>query len=334
MNPPAEIPRRVGVLCNPQSGRNRRHLAEIRRIADQTQTQQEVPFIYREATTPETIIEALRAFDAEGVELIVIAGGDGTLQAALTGLLGDLALPAEALPGLLVIAGGTTNMSAADLGTRCQPTVALNRLTAWLEGRGPEPRTSPRPLVRLELGRSKEPQYGLFFGSGAIQAGVDYHNSRARSGSVTAAWGPSLVFLRVMVSMLRGRPHPLLPAASCRLVLDRDEVLEGRYLLVLVSTLERLLLGSRPFWGEQPAPLHFTAVRYPPRALWRRLPSILRGRGGQAVRNGEGYLSRNLTSLRLELDAGGILDGERFCADPGEAMELSATPAIDFLVFS
>jgi len=325
----ADVPRRIGVLCNPHSGHNRRHLAAIRRTAEQ----QAALFVYREATTPEAIVETLRALHAEGVELIAIAGGDGTLQAALTGLLRDLALPAEALPKLLVIAGGTTNMSAADLGTRCQPPVALARLAAWLEGRGPGPRSCSRPLVRLTLGRPAAAQYGLFFGSGAIQTGVDYFNERVRCGPVAGAWGPRLAFLRVTVSMLRGRPHPLLPAAPCRLVLDRDEVLEGRYLLVLVSTLERLLLGSRPFWGEQAAPLHFTAVRYPPRALWRRLPAILRGRGRQAVRDGEGYVSRNLTSLRLELDAGGILDGERFCAEPGEAIELSATPAIDFLVF-
>jgi hypothetical protein len=326
---PADLPRRVGVLCNPHSGRNRRHLEAIRRIAEQ----QAALFVYHEATTPEAIVETLRAFHAEGVELIAVVGGDGTLQAALTGLLRDLALPAETLPKLLVIGGGTTNMSAADLGTRCQPPVALTRLAAWLERRGPAPHCCSRPLVRLALGRPEAAQYGLFFGSGAIQTGVDYFNSRVRCGPVAGAWGPRLAFLRVMVSMLRGRPHPLLPAASCRLVLDRDEVLEGRYLLVLVSTLERLLLGSRPFWGEQSAPLHFTAVRYPPRALWRRLPAILRGRGGRAVRDGEGYASRNLTSLRLELDAGGILDGERFRAEPGEAIELSATLAIDFLVF-
>lgn len=326
----ADVPSRIGVLCNPHSGRNRRHLAAIRSTAEQ----QAALFVYREATTPEAIVETLRAFHAERVELIVVAGGDGTLQAALTGLLRDLALPAEALPKLLVIAGGTTNMSAADLGTRCQPPVALDRLAAWLEGRGPGPRACSRPLVRLALGRPAAVQYGLFFGSGAIQTGVDYFNSRIRSGPAAGAWGPRLAFLRVVVSMLRGRPHPLLPAESCRLVLDHDEVLEGRYLLLLVSTLERLLLASRPFWGEQSAPLHFTAVRYPPRALWRRLPAILLGRGRQSVRAGEGYASRNLTSLRLELDAGGILDGERFWAEPGEAMELSATPAIDFLVFA
>ena len=105
--------------------------------------------------TPEAVVETLRAFHAEGVELIAVAGGDGTLQAALTGLLRDLALPAETLPKLLVIGGGTTNMSAADLGTRCQPPVALTRLAAWLERRGPEPHCCSRPLVRLALGRPR-----------------------------------------------------------------------------------------------------------------------------------------------------------------------------------
>ena len=60
-------------MCNPHSGRNRRHLEAIRRIAEQ----QAALFVYHEATTPEAVVETLRAFHAEGVELIAVAGGDG-----------------------------------------------------------------------------------------------------------------------------------------------------------------------------------------------------------------------------------------------------------------
>src|SRR3546814_15039037 len=40
-------------------------------------------------------------------------------------------------------------------------------------------------------------------------------------------------------------------------------------LLVLTTTLERLVLGSRPFWGGAGGALPFTAIAYPPDGLLR-----------------------------------------------------------------
>src|SRR3546814_7056695 len=65
-------------------------------------------------------------------DLIVVIGGDGTLQGLLTALLRQ---PDGAVPDLLVIPAGTTNMSAADLGARHKPEPALRALAAWQTGR-------------------------------------------------------------------------------------------------------------------------------------------------------------------------------------------------------
>ena len=80
---------------------------------------------------------------------------------------------------------------------------------------------------------------------------------------------------------------------------------EKRALLgVLVSTLERLFMGIRPYWGTKAGPLHYTAIRARPRHLLRALPSMLRGRRG-----------RYGTEVHLTFDSGYTLDGELFTSD-------------------
>src|SRR3546814_6271333 len=72
----------------------------------------------------------------------------------------------------------------------------------------------------------------------------------------------------------------------------RTETLEA--LLVLATTLERLVLGSRPFWGGGGGHLRFTAVAYPPQGLLRHARRVLYGGEDRALP--AGYRSEEHTS--------------------------------------
>src|SRR3546814_1330268 len=56
----------------------------------------------------------LDSFAADGVDVVAVAGGDGTVQAVLTALYGRR--PFRRPPLLAVLPRGTTNMTAADIG--------------------------------------------------------------------------------------------------------------------------------------------------------------------------------------------------------------------------
>jgi len=86
-------------------------------------------------------------------------------------------------------------------------------------------------------------------------------------------------------------------------------------LVILVSTLERLFLGLFPYWGEEPGPLHYTAVRAQPRCLLRALPSILRGRMGPYATTANGFFSHNAHEIKLNLSSGFTLDGQLYIPD-------------------
>src|SRR3546814_20030505 len=77
----------------------------------------------------------------------------------------------------------------------------------------------------------------------------------------------------------------------------RTETLEA--LLTLATTLERLVLGSRPFWGGGGGHLRFTAVAYPPSGLLRHARRVLYGAEDRALP--AGYLRRAGDTIHIAL---------------------------------
>ncbi|MGK2913422.1 MAG: diacylglycerol/lipid kinase family protein [Porticoccaceae bacterium] len=319
---PSRAGGRIGILLNPNSGRVRRRLAVLRRLAA------DVPGAdLHETRRPEDVASALRSMPAATTELLVVVGGDGTLQAVLTALLREASAQP---PPLLVIPAGTTNMSAVDLGARRRPQAALRALARWRRGNGAEPTLTQRAVLRVDGIKGIDTEYAMFFGTGAIHSGVRYFQQRVRGAGVRGGLGPVLTFGRMLVALLRNRPHPLLPTSQVHIEGDAARW-QGDWLLVLASTLDRLLLGSRPYWGAAPAPIHFTAVAHRPRRLWRTFAAIVRGRGAATAREPDGYVSRNLQTLSLTGIDDFVLDGE--CFKAASPLRISATAPLRFLAF-
>lgn len=322
MSDASSHPGKIGILLNPQSGRVRRDLQRFRHLASQIPCAQTL-----EAVTPQQINEAVSALGLQADDLLVVVGGDGTLQAALTAIMNP---PSRATPQVLVVPAGTTNMSAADLGSRLGAAATLNALADWMSGKGPAPLASTRALLKVFDDQSLQVEYGLFFGAGAIVSGVRYFHAKVRPTGIRGALGPCLSFLRMLLSLFRKGPHPLLPATPARLHLGQDR---GRrdWLLILATTLDKLLLGSTPYWGAENAPMHFTAIAHRPPRVLTALPGLLRGNASQAVRKHHAYVSHNLLHTVIEDLQEYLLDGEIFRAQ-GQ-LHLSATRHIGFLSF-
>jgi hypothetical protein len=98
--------------------------------------------------------------------------------------------------------------------------------------------------------------------------------------------------------------------------LDGDPPVQLDCLFVLISTLERLSAGVRPYWGKEAGPLHYTAISARPQKLLMALPSLLRGRQGRHGTPENGYYSHNVREARLTFAGGFTLDGELFHSDP------------------
>jgi diacylglycerol kinase (ATP) len=301
-------PWRLGVISNPQSGRNRRQMAAIRGyLAGQGQIAQ------REVLDAADVAAALAAFAREGIDLVALNSGDGTVQAALTTLFNERPY-GEALPLLALLSGGTTNMTHRDLGLRGPRIGALKRLIAWADhGSGHATRLT-RPVLRVSGPASPRPLYGMFFGAACIYGGIELFHSRVRGLGLRGGPAQLVILARLLAALAAGETAVLQPAAA-QIRVDGARLAPRRFMFITVHTLDGLIFGLRPFWGEGRGPLRLTAISARPRRFMRVLPSLLWGRPTRHTRPENGYYSFNGDQIRLALDGGFALDGERFRAD-------------------
>jgi diacylglycerol kinase family enzyme len=243
--------------------------------------------------------------DLGGVDVLALFGGDGTMQLTLSQLLRQVA--PTALPPIAILPFGTTNMNAGNLNRARSRSAAAASLARMLEAGQLDCRE--RCLVRVS-GAAAE-QYGFFFGIGVIADVVARWSDERKPGATTnqlrSAWA--------MVSGLR--------AANARHPIVLDGESHSIYGL-LATTLDRLLFGSRPFWGEaRSGDLRLTWVSADAPGLLRHAPALLRGDPRLAGEPGYQSLARERATLKL--DGPFILDGEVYRPTDGRlAIECTA----------
>ncbi|MFY9941683.1 MAG: diacylglycerol kinase family protein [Desulfobacterales bacterium] len=302
-------PRRLGVISNPQSGRNRRQLAAIRAfLAGRGQ----IP--HREVLDAADVTAALAAFARDGIDLVVLNSGDGTVQAALTTLFCERPY-GEALPLLALLSGGTTNMTHRDLGLTGPRIAALKRLIAWADHGTGQATLLTRPVLRVRRPAADLPLYGMFFGAACIYGGIELFHDRLRGLGLRGGPAQLVILARLLAALAAGETAVLRPAAA-EIRVDGARLAPRRFMFITVHTLDHLIFGFRPFWGEGRGPLRLTAISARPRRFLRVLPSLLWGRRTRHTRPENGYFSFNGDQIRLALHGGFALDGERFRADP------------------
>jgi hypothetical protein len=315
---------RIGVLNNLRAGRSR---AQVARIVTFLRAHPHV--LHVETPRGEVVPDALSRFEREGVDLLVVQGGDGTLARVLTEVYehGAFAKPPLVAP----LRGGRTNMSALDIGTRRDPVRALWTLFESVRQGTLARRIVRRPVLRMELPGEGVVQHGMFFGVGVIHRAIELVHRVLPHGRSQGVFGAGVATSALVAGAALGRSRGILNPDKLQLRLDGGAATTGEYLLVIASTLQRLFLGMNPFWGLEPAPLRLTAVSPAARSLRRAVPGILRGRPGPHVVPGNGYLSRNLHRAELLVDCGITIDGEMWRPESGRRVLLTASDTVELV---
>ena len=241
---------KTGLLCNPLSGR----IKKDKNILDRLRST--VPHaIYREASTPDDIAISLDAFMDESIELLIVAGGDGTVQAILSYLFSNRNIKNK--PVMTILPGGTTNMTASDLGIRGGLNHNLSLLTEHFDKID---LSNIRKQWVLCIEQDNKPAiYGMFFGVGMIANGVKYFHDHIRKTGITGEIASAIVVVRFLGGLLLSHQTRVSNSISLAGVIDDNPREKGIYTMGFASTLERLLLGMRPYWGEGPGAM-LTAV--------------------------------------------------------------------------
>ena len=313
---------RVGLIINRRSRRNRSKSWPAAALADPRLS---VAALDEFGELPDAVSRMMQ----QDVGVLAISGGDGTIQAVLTelGNAGALAKP----PVLAVLAGGTTNMIAGDVGLRGRPEQALARLLS-LAGTPELLRASvPRHVICVDYRPDGRPLYGLFFGTAGICRAIVFCRDTAEAAGITA--GPASVFTLAGIFgrrlLRRGGQDDIIRGDPMTVRFDGGPPQPGSRLLALVTTLDRLVLRSRPYWGRGEGALRYTEVmNVPPRLLRAVYPFLYRGGRGLPCSD---YRSRTADRIAFEMTCPFTLDGELYEPAPGVPVELSRAGLVRFV---
>ena len=313
---------RIGVLTNLRAGKS----VPIDRIMPVLRAHPDV--LHAETENAEAVPEALATLAQQGTELLVVNGGDGTLQHTLTELLtsGEY----QRLPLVAPLRGGRTNMTALDLGAHRSPATSLEQLIAAVRGSHLDERVVQRPVLRIET-RSGRVRYGMFFGAGMIHRAISLTHRLFPTGKSHGVLGAGLVTASLITKAGFHPTEGILKPDKVQILLDGEMVPHGEFYLAIATSLTRLFLRMNPFWGSGPGPVRFTAVASNAKRVPRSAIGALRGHPLPFVTQETGYTSRNVEHAQLHLECGFTIDGEIFEPNTHDAVLLSADHRLRFV---
>ena len=294
----------ITAISNPNSGLNKR--GQFRRFCEVVEL---YPQVQHEVTSVESDMDhVLEACQRAAIPVIVVNGGDGTLHKVLSFLSRSAAQ--GYMPKLAIIRAGTTNMTFGDIGLKGDLAELFKDLLAYVSGQKNKVRECSRPILRMRIPAENKEVCGMFFGAGAVYSGILYCRQNIHTRGIAGEFGPTLAVLRYLLDWItRGK---LIQSAVGQAQIDEQSVIEGEFTVILASTLQRLIGGIYPFWGDSKFnnELALTLIKSNSKKSLLSSLRILRGRA--PFRNDDGYMSVKAKAVRLMIRGGFTLDGELF----------------------
>lgn len=316
----------VALLSNPRSTGN---LSMLPRMRSFCAAQSDI--FHYEVESVEQIGEALRTIARVNPKILVVNGGDGTVQAALT----ELYLGGHfdgSPPPVAVLPNGKTNLIALDLGAVGDPIAALERVMEIARSDIAE-HVVVRELIALsDGGDGARPVLGMFLGGAGLADTILYCRNKIYPLGLPNSISHVLTAIAVLATLMLGIRSAFLPPAATpmKVSMMRQGQLQGRFSLLIVTTLHKLLLGSSTAGAASAGALQMMVVEQRPLPLLRALFAGIFGRVGRDEMKGV-HFGRG-DEIKIEGDRSSvILDGEIFQADAGKPIILKTTPPVPFL---
>ena len=261
----------VGLLNNLRAGRNDPEVGRVLRLL------RDYPQVHHvETQQAGAVPDALADLGRRDVDLLVVNGGDGTLQHALTEILQNQ--PFRRIPMIAPLRGGRTNMTALDLGATRNPVKGLKRVLDSAAAGTIAERVTDRPVLRVASATRRDVQYGMFFGAGMIRRAIALTHRLFPGGRSQGVFGAGLVTGTLVAKTAFQPSEGVLSPDKAQILLDGELVRQGEFNLVISTSLRRLFLRINPFWGREPRPVRFTCTSASAKRWGAAALGILRGR--------------------------------------------------------
>jgi diacylglycerol kinase family enzyme len=316
----------VALLSNPRSTGNQSLLPRIRSFCAQHDD-----IFHYEVERVDQIDAALRSIARVKPKVLVINGGDGTVQATLTELHQGSHFRGGP-PPVAVLPNGKTNLIALDLGAGGDAITALERVLEMART-DLESHIVSRELISLSEGPDARPVLGMFLGGAALAETMLYCREKIYPLGLPNWLAHGVALIMGLLAVLIGRGASFLPTQPPPLKVSvlRAGALQGRFALIMVTTLRRVLFsGNMPASASGNGTMQLLVIERSIPALVRALFAAIRGRLGRHQLSGVHLRSGD--EIRIEGNRSAIvMDGELFETGAGRPIVLRPTRPVPFL---
>ena len=315
--------KRAGLLINPSSGKSSgKGLSLVEMLKGNAAISTRVLEKF------EQLPGFLDEFAGDGVTDLFISSGDGTIHAIQTELAERK--PFKTIPRLSLLPHGTTNMTAADLGFRFRSLRAQADYITHLESK----QLRERPTLRVVNPRDGRVRHGMFLGTGATSEATLFCQRVFNARGVKGNWATfaTLASATSRTMFTRSNPHDVSRfdrPFPIEITSDGKEFCAGTQLLMLSTTLEKLILGARPFWGEKLGPIRTSVFPYPVPSIPRWLLPIMYA--GENRKMPEGAVSFSSARLEISCPVSFVIDGEFFDGPTDRPLKVETGPVFTYL---
>lgn len=310
----------VGLIINERSNRSPSVIGDVLEVAR------------RFADVRTEVLDGIRGLDKaligmnrKHVDTLILAGGDGTMQAAFTDAINNRRF--DHAPHFVALPCGMTNVIANDCGLQGSPARSLHSFLRRREAGSVAPLR--RALLSVSIGR-RDPVHGFFLGAGAFHSAVKFSRSHIQSKGAKRSAALALSVAGYALNIALGRSDPETLAIAFREGGARQAPESAELTLLMATTLSKLGSGIYPFWGEGHGAIAVTTVDRPIRRLLRAAPALLRGKS-RAWFEDYGYRSWKTPRMVARFSAPFVFDGEIYHGENGEDLVFGTSHNVDFL---
>jgi diacylglycerol kinase family enzyme len=270
---------------------------------------------------------AVHIIKEQGINLLMVNGGDGTLQRLVTAMINSI--PEDKLPIILPLRGGTSNMISGNLGVRKTPLDTVKILMDHLESydRGQET-LSTLPVKPLKITDKEHGiRYGFSFTNGLIYKVQQLFNQQENPTfrTVVNLITTTIGGYTIGSQSIKKRYSKI----SADIIIDGKRYPEDKYLLTIASPFQKLLLWFRPFHNPDAKGadrFYFIATAADPWLLIRNLRTFTTGKEVPPR-----SFNDTASQVIIRADSGYAFDGE-LVEDKTTDIKIEQGPAMKFLV--
>ncbi len=315
--------KQIGIILNPSAKINsRRTAAVIKKLSDIFGGRA----ILRTTKNKLEIAGVMDEFRGEGVKLLLISGGDGTICSVMSTylkLFGE-----DELPVILPLMSGTINMIGSDAGLRESQFAICRKLNDILR-RGAPVSVIERGLIRLQDSKIDEPYYGFSWIDGFLYRFlIDYYKQGA---GIQVA---SIMTIKTILTLLSNGDRGPFENVDSTVYADGGKLPHDGHVLIIASSLKKFIFGFDIFAEESVLGTSFNLVYARENYIKEQRHTLPLGlyRSLKSDKNGD-FVNRAVRSVRVERNSGYIIDGEIFTGEGPTDVLLEAGPKVRIFSF-